>query len=50
MSDIGDDLIRGMENALAHARGKQRAARETVVCRLDSEKGSTWRGFEGNST
>jgi putative transcriptional regulator len=34
MSDIGDDLIRGMENALAHARGKKRAARKTVVAVL----------------
>ena len=31
MSGIGDDLIRGMENALAHARGKKRAARKTMV-------------------
>jgi putative transcriptional regulator len=28
---IGGDLIAGMENALAHARGRKRAARETVV-------------------
>jgi len=31
MSKIGDELILGMENAVAHARGKKRAARETVV-------------------
>jgi putative transcriptional regulator len=31
MSKIGDDLILGMENALAHVRGTKRAARETVV-------------------
>lgn len=29
--DIGSELIAGMENALAHARGRKRAARETVV-------------------
>jgi hypothetical protein len=49
MSDIGDDLIRSMENALAHARGKKRAARKTVVAVL-IPKGSPWRRFEGNST
>lgn len=31
MSKIGDELILGMENAVAHARGLKRAARETVV-------------------
>jgi putative transcriptional regulator len=31
MSKIGDDLILGMENALAHARGHKKAARETSV-------------------
>jgi putative transcriptional regulator len=31
MSKIGEDLILGMENAVAHARGQKRAARETVV-------------------
>jgi hypothetical protein len=38
MSDIGDDLIRGMENAPAHARGKKRAARETLVAILISKR------------
>jgi hypothetical protein len=31
MGKIGDELILGMENAVAHARGTKRAARETVV-------------------
>lgn len=31
MRNVGDDLIQGMENALAHVRGKKPAARETVV-------------------
>lgn len=31
MSKIGDELILGMENAVAHARGQKRAARETIV-------------------
>ena len=31
MSNVGDELIRGMKNALAHARGRKRATRETVV-------------------
>jgi putative transcriptional regulator len=31
MTKVGDELIQGMENALAHARGRKRAARETVV-------------------
>jgi putative transcriptional regulator len=31
MSKIGDELILGMENAVAHARGLKRAVRETVV-------------------
>lgn len=31
MTKIGDELIEGMENALAHARGRGRAARETVI-------------------
>ena len=31
MSKIGDDLILGMENAVAHARGQKPAGRETVV-------------------
>lgn len=31
MSKIGDELILGMENAVAHAHGQKRAARETVV-------------------
>jgi putative transcriptional regulator len=31
MSDVGDELVRGMKNALAHARGRKRATRETVV-------------------
>jgi putative transcriptional regulator len=29
--DIGSELIAGMENALAHARGRKRAARESVI-------------------
>jgi putative transcriptional regulator len=29
--DIGSELIAGMENAVAHARGRKRAAQETVV-------------------
>ena len=31
MSKVGDELIEAMENALAHARGRKRAARETIV-------------------
>jgi putative transcriptional regulator len=31
MSKIGDELILGMENAVAHARGLKGAARETVI-------------------
>ena len=31
MRNIGDDLILGMENALAHVRGEKPAAREKVV-------------------
>jgi putative transcriptional regulator len=31
MSKFGDDLILGMENALAYARSEKPAARETVV-------------------
>jgi putative transcriptional regulator len=31
MNKIGEDLILGMENAVAHARGRKRATRETVV-------------------
>ena len=31
MSTVGNDLILGMENALAHARGTKRAARERIV-------------------
>jgi putative transcriptional regulator len=31
MSNVGDELVRGMKNALAHARGRKRATRETVV-------------------
>lgn len=31
MSKVGDDLILGMENAVAHARGVKRAARQTIV-------------------
>jgi putative transcriptional regulator len=31
MSKIGDELILGMENAVAHARGRKRAARETAI-------------------
>jgi hypothetical protein len=31
MSNVGDELIRGMKNALAHARGRRRATRETVI-------------------
>jgi putative transcriptional regulator len=31
MSNVGDELIRGMKNALAHARGRKRATRETVA-------------------
>jgi putative transcriptional regulator len=31
MSNVGNELVRGMKNALAHARGRKRAARETVV-------------------
>ena len=31
MSQIGDELILGMENAVAHARGRKRAVRERVV-------------------
>lgn len=29
--DVGSELIQGMENAVAHARGRRRAARETTV-------------------
>ena len=29
--DIGSELIAGMENALAHARGRKRAARESNI-------------------
>jgi putative transcriptional regulator len=29
--DVGSELIRGMENALAHARGRKRATRETTI-------------------
>jgi putative transcriptional regulator len=31
MIDVGDELIEGMENAVAHAEGRKRARRETVV-------------------
>jgi putative transcriptional regulator len=31
MRNVGDDLIKGMENALADVRGTKRAARETTV-------------------
>ena len=31
MSKVGNDLILGMENALAHVRGQKRAARITAV-------------------
>lgn len=31
MRKIGEELILGMENAVAHARGQKRASRETVV-------------------
>jgi putative transcriptional regulator len=31
MKNIGDELIQGMENAVAHARGRKKAARKTVV-------------------
>lgn len=31
MRNVGDDLIKGMENAIAHARGTKRAQRETEV-------------------
>ena len=31
MSKIGDELILGMENAVAHARGLKQARRQTVV-------------------
>jgi len=31
MSKAGKDIIRGLENAVAHARGQKDAARETVV-------------------
>jgi putative transcriptional regulator len=30
-NNVGDELIEGMKNAVAHARGRKRAARETVV-------------------
>ena len=29
--DVGSELIQGMENAVAHARGRRRAARLTTV-------------------
>ncbi len=29
--DVGSELIRGMENAVAHARGRKRATRETTI-------------------
>lgn len=29
--NVGSELIQGMENAVVHARGRQRAARETAV-------------------
>ena len=29
--NVGDELIRGMANAVAHAAGRKRAARKTVV-------------------
>jgi len=29
--NIGDELIQGMENAVAHVEGRKRAKRETVV-------------------
>lgn len=29
--DVGDELIQGMENAVAHARGRKPAARETTL-------------------
>ena len=31
MTNLGDELISGMENAVAHARGLTKADRETVV-------------------
>lgn len=31
MTKVGDELIQGMENAVAHARGRKRIARKTVV-------------------
>jgi putative transcriptional regulator len=31
MRTVGDELVKGMENAVAHARGTRRAARETAV-------------------
>jgi putative transcriptional regulator len=31
MSNVGDELIQGMKNAVAHARGRKRAAREAVI-------------------
>jgi len=31
MSKIGNELIEGMENAVAHARGLKPASRETIV-------------------
>jgi putative transcriptional regulator len=38
MSNVGEDLILGMDNAIAHARGLKRAARETVVAVSVPEK------------
>jgi putative transcriptional regulator len=38
MSKIGADLVQAMENAVAHARGKKRAARQTVVSVLIPKK------------
>jgi putative transcriptional regulator len=29
--DVGSELIQGMENAVAHARGRKRAERETII-------------------
>ena len=29
--DVGSELIQGMENAVAHARGRKRATRETII-------------------
>ena len=39
--NIGSELIAGMENALAHARGRKRASRKTVVRASKGERSLT---------